>query len=59
LTSFFLRGGVLKNVEDAKTRFTPTAGLDINLWALQFDAGAGYDFDEGGVLGALSLALTF
>lgn len=44
----FLQGGVLKNVEDAKTRFIPTAGLGINLWALQFDAGAGYDFDEGG-----------
>ena len=55
----FLRGGVLKNVEDAKTRFTPTAGLGIKLLAFQFDVGGGYDFDERGALGAFSLALTF
>ena len=55
----FLRGGVLKNVEDAKTRFTPTAGLGVKFAAFQFDVGAGYDFDERGALGALSLAMTF
>ena len=55
----FLRAGVLKNVEDAQTRFTPTAGLGIRLWAFQFDVGGGYDFDERGALGSLSLALTF
>lgn len=54
-----LRGGVLKNVEDAKSKFTPTAGFGIRAWALQFDVGAGYDFNEQGVLGSLSLALTF
>lgn len=55
----FLRAGVLKNVEDAKTRFTPTAGLGIKILAFQFDVGGGYDFDEGGALGAFSLAMTF
>ncbi len=54
-----LRAGVLKNVEDAKSRFTPTAGLGIRVWAFQFDVGAGYDFDDRGALGSFSLALTF
>ncbi len=55
----FLRAGALKNVEDAKSRVTPTAGLGIRLWAFQFDVGGGYDFDERGALGSFSLALTF
>ncbi len=55
----FLRAGVLKNVEDAKTRVTPTAGLGIKILAFQFDVGGGYDFDERGALGSFSLALTF
>ncbi|WP_447970442.1 conjugal transfer protein TraF [Nitrospira sp. M1] len=55
----FLRAGVLKDVEDAKSQFTPTAGVGLRLWALQFDAGAGYDFNERGVLGSFSLGLTF
>jgi len=55
----FLRAGVLKNVEDAKSRVTPTAGLGIRLWAFQFDVGGGYDFDDRGALGSFSLALTF
>ena len=55
----FLRAGVLKNVEDAKSRVTPTAGLGIRLWAFQFDVAGGYDFDDRGALGSFSLALTF
>ena len=55
----FLRGGVLKNIEDAKTRLTPTAGLGISLWSLRLDVGAGYDFDQRGALGAFSLGMTF
>ena len=55
----FLRAGVLKNVEDAQSNFTPTAGLGVRLWAFQFDVGAGYDFDDQGALGSFSLALTF
>jgi hypothetical protein len=55
----FLRAGVLKNVEDAQSRFTPTAGLGIRILAFQFDVGGGYDFDERGALGSFSLALTF
>ncbi|MDH5773867.1 MAG: conjugal transfer protein TraF [Nitrospirota bacterium] len=55
----FLRVGALKNVEDAKSRVTPTAGLGIRLWAFQFDVGGGYDFDDRGALGSFSLAVTF
>ena len=54
-----LRAGLLKNVEDAKTRVTPTAGLGLHLWALHFDIGGGYDFDDRGILGSFSLGLTF
>ncbi len=59
LNIFFLRAGALKNVEDAKTRATPTAGLGIHLGAFHFDIGGGYDFDDRGALGSFSLALTF
>ncbi len=55
----FLRAGALKNVEDAKSRVTPTAGVGLHLGAFQFDVGGGYDFDDRGALGSLSLALTF
>ena len=54
-----LRAGVLKNVEDAKSRVTPTAGFGIHLGAFQFDIGGGYDFDDRGVLGSFSLGGTF
>ena len=55
----FLRFGALKNVEDAKSRVTPTAGLGLHLWAFHFDIGGGYDFDDRGALGSFSLGLTF
>ena len=55
----YLRGGALKNVEDAKSRITPTAGLGLHLGAFHFDVGGGYDFDDRGVLGSFSLALAF
>ena len=54
-----LRVGVLKNVEDAKTIVTPTAGIGIKFFALKFDAGGGYDFREGGALVSVSLSMTF
>ena len=55
----FLRAGALKNVEDAKSRVTPTAGVGLHVGAFQFDVGGGYDFDDRGALGSFSLALTF
>ncbi len=55
----FLRAGILKNVEDAQSGLTPTAGLGIHVGAFQLDVGGGYDVDDDGILGSLSLALTF
>ncbi len=54
-----LRVGAFKNVQDAKSKVTPTAGLGLKLLALQFDIGGGYDFDEKGALVGFSLGLTF
>ncbi len=54
-----LRFGGLKNVEDAKTIVTPTAGLGVSLFAINFDVGGGYDLSEGQALLGFSLAMTF
>ena len=55
----YLRAGLLKNVEDAQTGLTPTAGLGIHAGPFHLDVGAGYDVDDDGILGSVSLALTF
>lgn len=54
-----LRLGAYKNVADAASNVTPTAGVGIRLYAFRLDIGGGYDFKEGGVLGSGSLSLTF
>ncbi len=54
-----LRAGALKNIEDANSYITPTAGLGFKLWAFSLDIGAGYDFRMRGALGSFSLGLTF
>ncbi len=54
-----LRVGALKNVKDSDTDITPTAGFGLSLFALHFDAGGGYDFDEGQALVGFSLAMEF
>jgi hypothetical protein len=54
-----LRIGVLKNVEDAKSTFTPTAGFGIRFFALRIDVGGGYDFDKGQALASGSISMTF
>ena len=54
-----LRIGVLKNVEDAKSTFTPTAGFGIRFFALRIDIGGGYDFDTGQGLASGSISMTF
>lgn len=54
-----LRIGVLKNVEDAKSIFTPTAGFGIRFFALRIDVGGGYDFDKGQALASGSISMTF
>jgi hypothetical protein len=54
-----LRLGAYKNVQDAATNITPTAGIGIRIYAFRLDLGGGYDFNEGTALVSGSLALTF
>ena len=54
-----LRVGALKNVADAKTIVTPTAGFGLRFFALRMDFGGGYDFQMGQALASLSVSMTF
>ena len=54
-----LRVGALKNVEDAKSIITPTAGFGIRFFALRADIGGGYDFRLGQYLASGSVSMTF
>ncbi|HEY5626531.1 MAG TPA: conjugal transfer protein TraF [Nitrospira sp.] len=53
------RVGAFKNMQDAGTPFTPTAGLGVRIFAFRMDVGGGYDFREKGALASGSLSLTF
>ena len=53
------RLGAFKNMKDAGTPFTPTAGLGLRIFALRVDMGGGYDFREEGALVSGSVSLTF
>jgi hypothetical protein len=53
------RVGAFKNMQDAGTPFTPTAGLGLRMFAFRADVGGGYDFREKGALVSGSLSLTF
>lgn len=53
------RVGGFKNMKDAGTPFTPTAGLGLRIFAFRADVGGGYDFREQGALVSGSLSLTF
>jgi len=53
------RLGAFKNMKDAGTPFTPTAGLGLRIFALRVDVGGGYDFREKGALLSGSVSLTF
>jgi hypothetical protein len=60
LTEFLsLRIGTFKNMQDASTPFTPTAGIGLRIYMFRLDVGGGYDFREKGALGSGSLSLTF
>lgn len=54
-----LRVGAFKNVQDAASPFTPTAGIGLRIYALRVDVGGGYDFRERGALASGSISLTF
>lgn len=53
------RLGAFKNMKDAGTPFTPTAGLGLRIFAFRMDVGGGYDFREKGALVSGSVSLTF
>jgi hypothetical protein len=53
------RVGTYKNVQDAGSIFTPTAGLGIRIYSFRLDLAGGYDFDKGGTLASGALAWTF
>jgi hypothetical protein len=54
-----LRVGTYKNVQDAGSIFTPTAGIGIRMYSFRLDLGGGYDFNEGGAIASGGLSLTF
>ena len=53
------RVGTYKNVQDAGSIFTPTAGLGLRIYSFRLDAAGGYDFDDGGALASGAIAWTF
>jgi len=53
------RLGALKNMKDAGTPFTPTAGLGLRIFSFRADVGGGYDFREEGALVSGSISTTF
>ncbi|BCA53423.1 conserved exported protein of unknown function [Nitrospira sp. KM1] len=60
LTEFLsFRVGAFKNMQDATTPFTPTAGLGLRIFAFRLDLGGGYDFREKGALASGSISMTF
>jgi hypothetical protein len=54
-----LRVGTYKNVQDAKSIFTPTAGLGIRIYSFRLDFAGGYDFNEGGAIASGALGWIF
>lgn len=54
-----LRAGAFKNVEDAKSIITPTAGIGLRLFALRLDLGGGYDFREHQIMASGALGFSF
>ncbi|MFO0773630.1 MAG: conjugal transfer protein TraF [Nitrospiraceae bacterium] len=54
-----LRVGAFKNVEDANSIVTPTAGIGVKIFALRIDVGGGYDFREKGALASGAVSFTW
>jgi hypothetical protein len=54
-----LRVGTYKNVQDAGSIFTPTAGIGFRIYSFRLDLASGYDFNEGGAIASGALSLTF
>lgn len=54
-----LRVGTYKNVRDAGSIFTPTAGLGLRMYSFRLDVAGGYDFDNGGAIASGAVAWTY
>jgi hypothetical protein len=54
-----LRVGTYKNVHDAGSIFTPTAGLGMRIFSFRLDLAGGYDFNEGGAVASGALGWIF
>ena len=54
-----IRVGTYKNVQDAGSIFTPTAGIGLRMYSFRLDVAGGYDFDDGGALASGAIAWTF
>jgi hypothetical protein len=53
------RVGTYKNVRDAGSIFTPTAGIGMRIYSFRLDLAGGYDFDYGGAIASGALAWIF
>jgi hypothetical protein len=54
-----LRVGTYKNVQDAGSIFTPTAGIGMRIYSFRLDLAGGYDFNKGGAIASGALAWIF
>lgn len=53
------RVGTYKNVQDAGSIFTPTAGIGMRIYSFRLDLAGGYDFNKGGAIASGALAWIF
>ena len=53
------RVGTYKNVQDAGSIFTPTAGIGMRIYSFRLDLASGYDFNKGGAIASGALAWIF
>jgi hypothetical protein len=54
-----LRVGTYKNVQDAGSIFTPTAGIGMRIYSFRLDLAGGYDFNKGGAIASGALGWIF
>jgi len=53
------RVGTYKNVQDAGSIFTPTAGIGMRIYSFRLDLAGGYDFNKGGAVASGALGWIF
>jgi hypothetical protein len=58
-TAFFVRGGAIKNMADARSIFMPTIGFGLHVSRVQFDIGGGVDFRGRQAMASFSAGVIF